>query len=70
MFNRKLIAKNYNVYDLLQELKNKDNENIKKIEKIDNTTYDDKKDEPIEMSFIDKNKINIPKKLKVIGKIS
>jgi hypothetical protein len=63
MFNRKYISKNYNVYETLQELKNKDNN--EKIDKIDDT----KKEDKIENHLIEKNKINIPKKLKVIGKI-
>jgi hypothetical protein len=67
MFNRKNMTKNYNVYDFLQELKNKDdNQNMKKIEKIDDSI---KKDDTIDKDYIEKNKINIPKKLKVIGKI-
>jgi hypothetical protein len=69
MFNRRQLTKNYNVYELIKDLKD-NNENIKKIERIYNNKIEEKKDEPIEMSYIDKNKINIPKKLKVIGKIS
>ena len=66
MYNKRINSKNYNVYDLLQDIKNKDkNENIKKIDNI----IKNKTDETIEMNFIEKNKINIPNKLKVIGRI-
>ncbi len=41
MFNRKNVLKNYNVYETLQELKNKDNN--EKIDKIDYTKKEDKK---------------------------
>ena len=68
MFNRKLFYNKKSINELIKDLKNKDDEKIEKIEKIDKPNIKD--DNNTLNNDINKNIINLPKKLKYIGKIS